>query len=205
MAGFANLARGDLIEVGTARIDITPSEPIRLSGYAVRREESRGGPEKIWAKALAIGSDKQSAAVLVTVDNLGVPDEITQEVSDRLARVAGLKRERLSIGSTHTHSAPCLKNVAPTLFGEPIPPDQSARIERYTRDLVDKLTKVSLDALGARKPGYLAWTQGKVDFAANRRTRGGPVDHSLPVMKANAADGSLLAVVVNYACPLYYA
>ena len=57
-----------------------------------------------------------------------------------------------------------------------------------------------LAALAARKPGRLAWAQGEVGFAANRRTPGGVVDHSLPVLKVVGDDGSLRAVVVNYAC-----
>ena len=54
--------------------------------------------------------------------------------------------------------------------------------------------------------------QGSVPFAGNRRMLAdgkwvrfghyvkGPVDHSLPVLRATDADGKLLAVLVNYAC-----
>jgi hypothetical protein len=37
-----------------------------------------------------------------------------------------------------------------------------------------------LAALEDRKPSRFSWAIGDVDFAANRRTPGGPVDHSLP-------------------------
>lgn len=100
------IADGREIEVGAARVDITPEAPIMLSGYAVRTSESKGIQQKIWAKALAIGSDAQGASVLVTVDNLGVPDAVTEEVAARLKRRVGLARERLALGSSHTHSTP---------------------------------------------------------------------------------------------------
>ncbi len=162
--------------------------------------ESKGVQQKIWAKALAVGSDERRAVVLVSVDNLGVPAAITEELAARLKRRAGLTRERLAIGSSHTHSAPCLTNVAPNIFGKPIPADQQMRIDHYTHTLIDQLEQVCLDALKNRQPCRLAWAQGTAGFAANRRTRGGPVDHSLPVIKATGLDGTLRAVVVNYAC-----
>ncbi len=193
---------GPPVAIGAARVEITPDGPIRLSGYLARDAESKGVERPIWAKALAIGADgvNPGPAILVAVDNLGVPESITAEVAERLHRRAGLVPDRLSIGSSHTHCAPCLTGVAPNIFGKPIPADQQARIDRYTRTLVDKLERVCLDALADRKPGRLAWSQGQAGFAANRRTRGGPVDHALPVLKATAADGTLRAVVLNYAC-----
>ena len=41
------------VQVGVAKIDITPDYPIRLTGYAVRKTESEGVEQRLWAKALA--------------------------------------------------------------------------------------------------------------------------------------------------------
>jgi hypothetical protein len=60
-------------DVGVARVDITPGYSIRLSGYAVRTKESEGVEQRLWAKALAVESDGEGAALLVTVDNISVP------------------------------------------------------------------------------------------------------------------------------------
>ena len=43
-----------IYQVGVAKVDITPSYPIRLSGFGFRRTESEGVTQRIWAKALAI-------------------------------------------------------------------------------------------------------------------------------------------------------
>src|SRR5437867_8381486 len=43
-----------IYQVGVAKIDITPSYPIRLSGFGFRRTESEGVTQRIWAKAIAI-------------------------------------------------------------------------------------------------------------------------------------------------------
>src|SRR2546428_180762 len=89
-----------LRQVGAARIEITPGYPIRLSGYAVRKQESEGVIQQLWAKALAIGSDKESPAILITVDNTGVPEAIRKEVVRRLQKEKGIKLERVALCST---------------------------------------------------------------------------------------------------------
>lgn len=192
---------GPAVPVGVARVDITPDGPILLSGFLARGTvESKGTAQPIRAEALAIGSDAQGASLLVTVDSLGIPDAMTVELADRLERRAGIARERLAVSSSHTHCAPCLPGVAPNIFGKPIPADQRGRIEAYAKVLLDKLERACLDALEDRRPALLAWGQGSADFAKNRRTPGGPVDHALPMLRAVDLDGKLRAVVVGYAC-----
>ncbi len=206
-------ARDDsLIPVGVARIDVTPDGPIRQNGYAARKTESTGVAQRLWAKALALGSDEQGPAILVTVDNCLVPAAVTDEVARRLEKAAQIRRERFVVCASHTHAGPCLKGAAPFIFGEPTPPDQQARIDRYTEQFTGWLEKVALDALAARRPGRLAWAQGRVGFAANRRVvkdghwvrmgpnLAGPVDHDLPMLRVTDPDGRLRAVLVNYAC-----
>ena len=124
--------KNDFIQVGVAEVDITPDYPIRLSGYGSRRTESDGVIQRIWAKALAIGSDADGPVVLVAVENCGLPDELTEEVSRRVREKAGVSRANFVGCFTHTHSAPCLTNAAPFLFSSDIPPDQQKTIDRYT-------------------------------------------------------------------------
>jgi hypothetical protein len=78
------------------------------------------------------------------------------------------------------------------------------------------LEQVALEALAARKPAFLAWSQGDVTFGHNRRLLGdgkwvgflpgaatesaGPVDHSLPVLRVTDLEGKLVGLVANYAC-----
>src|ERR1041385_109573 len=137
----------DTYSVGVGRADVTPTYPVRLSGFGFRRTESEGVTQKIWAKALAIGDEKEGPAILITVDNLGVPDELVQSVAAQLKTKAGVKVERFAVTATHTHTAPMLKGVAPTLFGVPIPPEHQDHIDRYTREFTDKLEQVALAAL----------------------------------------------------------
>ncbi|MGE3822442.1 MAG: neutral/alkaline non-lysosomal ceramidase N-terminal domain-containing protein, partial [Isosphaeraceae bacterium] len=191
---------GPLVAVGVARIDVTPTFPVRLSGYLGRTSESNRVDQRLWVKALAIGGDDRAAVVLVSVDNLGVGEAVVEEVAGRLHKAVGLERARFVVASSHTHSAPCLTGVAPNIFGKRLSESEQAHIDRYTRELTDAIERASLDALKARKPGRLSWAQGSVGFAANRRPQGGPVDHALPVLRVTDERGAVRAILVNYAC-----
>ncbi len=199
------------LSVGVARIDITPDYPVRLHGYGSRRTNAEGVAQHLFAKALAFGTDREGASILFTVDNLGVSGAVTDEVAARLKKRAKIPREQIAVCSSHTHSAPMLTGVAPNIFSSDIIPEQLAATDRYTRNLVDKLEEVALAALSNRAPSKLSWTEGTVKFAKNRRVvRDGktqfgenstaPVDHTLATMFVHGADGSLRAVLVNYAC-----
>lgn len=215
-----SLLAGDLVaalpphgarDVGAARINITPGYPVRLTGYGGRRTVFEGVEQPIWAKALAIGSDAEEPAVLVTVDNCGVPASLREAVLNRLRGKTRLANERFAICSSHTHCAPAVVGFAPNIFSMDIPAEDQKGIERYTADLINHLEKVVLDALAARRPATLGWSVGKVGFAMNRRLpllQGyqnspypqGPTDHALPVLRATDISGKVIAIFTSYAC-----
>lgn len=188
-------------QVGAASVDITPDYPLRLSGYGGRRLPNTGVSQHIFAKALAIGSDEEGPAVLVTVDNCGVPASMRDEVLRRLATKSKVNGERFAICSSHTHCAPMLIGILPNLFGMDIPAEHLPAIKRYTRELTDNIEKAALAALADRQPATLAWGVGKVGFAANRRAFPlKPIDHDLPVLRVTGADGKVRAIFTSYAC-----
>lgn len=200
------------VPVGAAKMDITPDYPTRLCGYASRRTESEGVAQRIWAKALAIGGDTgEGPAMLLSVESCGVPPSVVNAVCERL-KPTGLKRERLVVSVTHTHTAPWLMEYAPLLFHEPLPDTERQHLERYQRELIGKLAEVADRALKNRTPARLYWTRGEVRFAANRRVlkegrwagfgeqADGPVDNRLPILVAKRPDGKPIAIWANYAC-----
>src|SRR5262249_32353572 len=81
-----------------------------------------------------------------------------------------------------------------------IPADHLEHIAHYTTEFLDKLEKVGLEALEKRSPATLSWGIGRVGFAANRRTKGGPVDHDLPLLVVRDPKGKIQALYVSYAC-----
>ena len=193
----ASAADDQMTGIGVAKVDITPDYPVRMQGYAVRKTEATNAAQPVWAKALAIGD--REPAIFLTVDNCGIQATMVDEVARRLAK-DGVKRERIALCSSHTHSAPTVAGFAPNLFVQDLPAEEQGRIDRYTKELTDKLEQLARNALKDRKPGQLAWSVGEVKFAKNRRSQGGPVDHTLSVLRATDAQGKLRAIVANYAC-----
>src|SRR3954452_11540660 len=119
----------EIYNVGLAKVDITPNGPIRLSGFYSRQTESIGVREHIYARAMAIrDSSGGPPAVLITVDSIGVPMAVRDEVSHRLQTKKQIPNERVAICATHSHTTPMLGGVLPTMFGAPVPPDQQKRI-----------------------------------------------------------------------------
>ena len=193
------MAKGTML-VGVSAIDITPEGPILLAGYGGRKSESEGILQPLKAKALAFGSDSEGPSILITVDLIGIQYYMTKEVARRLSDKIGVDPSRLVISNLLNH------------FARQLPPEEIGRIDKYLETLTQKLVQVSLEALIARKPAKVAWGQGKVGFAMNRRkiVNGksvgmtpipeGPVDHDLPLLRITDLDGKLRAVMVSYAC-----
>lgn len=196
------------MEVGVARIDITPDGPIRLAGYGSRiKSESDGIIQRLSAKALAFGSDAQHPSVLITVDLVGITARITEKLSQQLSKKMGINRAQLVICASHTHGGPEIGNLLNILeyrgdhFNDSLlAVNQLVHIAQYTEELSKKLEEVAIAALKNRRPAFVAWGQGQAGFAANRRTKGGPVDPALPILRITNPDGTLRAVLVNYAC-----
>src|SRR5436305_1465004 len=92
------------ISVGAASVDITPDYPVRLSGYGGRRKPSDGIEQHLFAKALAIGSAEHGdLALILTVDNLGVPAPVTEKVFAEINAKVKLPREQFAICASHAH------------------------------------------------------------------------------------------------------
>ncbi len=193
-------AKETLYSVGVARVDITPDYPVRLAGYAVRKTECDSVAQHIWAKALAIGTDRQHPTILITVDNCGVPIGVRNDVTAELRRLRKVDPDNVAICSTHTHSAPLLDGYLTQLFLGPLPADQQARLSRYTKELTQSLVKVACQALDDRQPARLTHDKGQATFAGNRRIKGGPVNHDVPMLFVRSPEGAVRAVFANYAC-----
>ncbi len=193
-------AAPDIYDVGVARVDVTPRYPIRLNGFGGRREESEGVGLPIWAKAIAISQGDEPPVVLVTLDSLGVRMPMVDSVAAALQERFGLPRENLALTFTHSHCTPKVNGASDTIFSTPIPAEHQAHIDRYTDELLESLIQVTSDAIEQRQSARLEWSVGRVGFAINRRTPGGPVDHSLPVLFVRTLEGELRAIYTTYAC-----
>jgi hypothetical protein len=204
---------GPLVQVGAARLDVTPDLPIQLAGYQQRTAEATSVVAPLHVRALAIGSDAEGPVVLVTAEVIAVSDVLSAAVAHAVReKHPEIPRERIAVCATHQHNGPAIAGTIPFMFSRDLPADVTGRLDRFTALLRERMIAAALAALADRRPARLAWAQGTASFAVNRRlivdgrhagyksTPGGPVDHALPVLRAVDASGAVRAVLVNYAC-----
>ncbi len=195
-------------EAGVARADITPREPIRMGGYAARTRPSEGVAMPLWAKALALRDARGGRVVIVTLDLLRAPRILTDAVADEVKRRYGLERSQILFNCSHNHSGPVLweDDPYPSLGAE-----DYAVCRRYMEGLTKEVTRLVGAALADLAPATLTVSEGSAGFAANRRVAtskgyeigynpSGPVDHRVPVLRVNGADGKLRAILFGYGC-----
>lgn len=211
-AGAAGESVTPAVLVGVAKLDITPELPIRLSGYESRAAEAERVETRLYVRALAFGAAGQTPVVLITAELVGIGEETSEAVAAALRAQHGIERGRVAVCAAHVHTGPALADVLPNMFAKDLPAGETEHIARYTGKLRGKLIEVANLALADRRPARLAWGEGRVDFATQRRTivdgkwRGfglvaeGPVDHALPVLRVTDLQGKLRAVLLSYAC-----
>jgi hypothetical protein len=210
--GTSHPARADGWKAGTARVAITPDGPLWMAGYGARDHPSEGKLHDLWAKALVLDDGQGHRAALVTLDVCGISRPLSNEVRDQIEAKFGLDRSRVVLACSHTHSGPVVGTNLITMY--PIDDAERARLAAYADALRDKLVALVGRAVESLAPATLSWSVGRCDFAVNRRENPegeapalrerlalkGPVDHDVPVLKVEAADGALRAVVFGYAC-----
>ena len=201
-------------KVGVASVVITPDQPMWLAGYVSRTNVSQGKAQDLYAKALALDDASGRRLVIVTLDLIGIPRPLRNGVESALRKEDGLPPEGLLMNCSHTHSGPEFRvGKSPqdwVMFGkEGIPGAKSA--EEYGRELQEKIIGVVRHALASRAPAKLSYQHARCGFAMNRRTPAGtnytnfpnpdgPVDHDVPVLRVDAPEGKLRAVLFGYAC-----
>ncbi len=196
----ACVACGAELKVGVGRMVITPdTQPVWLAGYAARTVPSTGMIHHVWAKALVIEETPGKRVALITADVLGLTREITAVVSQRLNAKYGIERSRIFFNSSHTHSGPV---VWPNLsvccdFTQ----DKLLHVVGQNRKMTDNIIAAVDMAVRDLAPARLSVGWGSAGFAINRRKRAiAPVDHTVPVLRIAAPDGTVRAVLFNYAC-----
>jgi hypothetical protein len=205
-------ARGQW-QAGVAQAEITPQQPMWMSGYASRDRPAEGKLHDLYARALALDDGQGHKAVLITMDLCGIDRDLSVRVVDRIAIHHRLTHANIALNVSHTHTGPVVGNNLRAMYF--LDEKQNRLVNEYTRTLEDKLVQVAADALRSMQPVRLEYAVGKATFAVNRRNNKeedvpllkqknqlkGPVDHEVPVLAVRPmGDAGYLALVFGYAC-----
>ncbi len=189
---------------GIARRNVTPAESVWMGGFSFRDHPSESVLRPLWAKVFVLaGTDGDIGLVVVAVDRVGLSWELMGSIEAECAVRFGMARERIIIFCSHTHSGPSdwpsvwMNNDA----------DEIAKVKKYSRWMVGQVVEAVGEALAARQPVSLGFSQGVAGFGVNRRRERpgcrhfpGPVDQDVPVLRVSDAQGKALAIIFGYAC-----
>lgn len=195
-------------KAGVARVQITPEQPMWMSGYGGRTKPAEGTLHDLWVKALALEDPRGNRAVILAADLVG----IDAGLSERIRRRIGLPRESVLIACSHTHTGPMVSHNLQAMFD--LPAAERKKIDDYADFLESAFARAASQAAASMSLATLSWSNGTADFAVNRRNNPekdvpalraagplkGPVDHDVPVLRVERADGGLLAALFGYAC-----
>lgn len=199
-------------KAGVARAIVTPQKPLWMAGYGGRTEPASGKQHDLYVRALVLEDAEGHRGVVLASDLLGIPKTMYDQIYARLHEQFGLERAQILLHSSHTHCGPVLDWSLQDIY--PMSAEQRKDVEEYAGWLVLEIVSVIGKAIDDLKPATVSKGFGRTGFAVNRRTNRepdvpelrqqnrlmGPVDHSVPVMVVNGADGSLKAVLFIYAC-----
>jgi len=152
-------AEASELRAGMAKVDITPSQPVKMGGYESRKDSSQGVHDPLGARALALEANGEHV-VLVSIDNLGFYNDTAEPLRQGILEACHLKSSELFLCAIHTHSAPIL-----TLDAEK---GGSANVE-YTKTLRAKLIEVVGVALKKLEPIQASACFGSSPVGVNRR------------------------------------
>jgi neutral ceramidase len=195
-------------KAGVARVNITPLESMWMAGYAARNHPSEGKLHDLWAKALVLEDSSGNLAVLVTMDLVGIRQELSNRIRDALHAKYGLSRDQIILNSSHTHTGP---ETNASRYKFQLDAVQLRKIENYAERLEKLIINAVEAALKSRQPVQLSSANGVTRFQVNRRNNNeatldrqtrlnGPNDFAVPVIKVTDQAGELVAIVFGYAC-----
>jgi len=184
---------------GVVKVDITPDMPVKMSGYASRKDLSTGVHDRLYARIVTFESNSQRL-VLVSTDLIGFYSTY-EPIRDAICERFNLKPQEVFLSSTHTHAGP-----TPTLDANGHPNNLE-----YTQKLKTTLIEAIAQALEKIQPVQIGVGRGHSPVGCNRREKRpdgsiklgrnpyGPTDKEVLVMKLASSDGEPIAALFDYA------
>ncbi|WP_337177266.1 neutral/alkaline non-lysosomal ceramidase N-terminal domain-containing protein [Paludisphaera sp.] len=180
---------------GVATRDVTPSAPVPLWGYASRRDApSEGVRDPLLARAIVLEAGGSKLAVVALDLGRGPTPAMMAAIREALAPrgFAGVM-----ICGSHTHHGPVIE-----LTDEP---DRGRgkfdAAVAYARELPAKIAATVAEADDRLEPASIRAAGKDVPMNRNRHSKRDPksTDPRLTVIRVDRADGSPLALLVNFA------
>jgi hypothetical protein len=204
---FFTLAAQAEFRASAVKVDITPKNPQWLMGYGPR--QSTGVHDPIFHRIAAI-DDGATQVFLIASDLCLFSPSVYDDVAAELKKETGIEPRQVWWTVTHSHSTP---EVGPPGMYDVLLKGRSEHV--FNRDYLEfiKTTLISgiKEARAKLAPARIAMGVGMARANINRRARDldgtislglnpdGIADRQIGLVRLERPDGSLIAVVANYA------
>lgn len=193
------------VRAGAAQVEITPPVGTSLAGYFNDRV-SDAVADPLFARALVVECGGKKMA-LVSCDLICLTRETTDAAKERIGQRCGIDPARVLICATHTHTGPNTrrgsKQIIPvnSQWLDGLPEKISAAVEQACDDLFEAVLvpgRQSESGFGSNRLGRMR--DGSEVFGKDQAIGpAGPIDPEVLALAVRQKDGTLRAMVVNYA------
>lgn len=137
-------------QVGYARVDITPNEPMPISGLGrTSLRMSTSVHDTLYATCIAVTDAKGETILMLTVDIQHSHSHTFDNTRMMIEKNTGIPMDHIFITATHTHSGPDQADGS------------SEKVLRYREELAVLATEAAYAAIADRKPATVSY--GNVD------------------------------------------
>jgi neutral ceramidase len=187
------------LHAGTSRVSITPLEagiPTQLGGYGERNGvPATGIHDTIYAKVVVLKSGGTLAA-LVGLDICTTPRSLVEETIAKAA-IPGLTYDNVIMSASHDHAG--LEGMSMDRNNVVGNPHIGIFSEEVTNFVSDRVAGALKEAHGRLEPVTAGTGVAPLrGMNRNRRHDGAPTDEDMTVVRLDRANGTPLAVLVNY-------
>ena len=210
-AGTLPLSRGAASQqvafrASAATVEITPQKPTWLSGYGPR--QSDGVLDPIHHKVVALDAGG-TPFYLISSDLCLFSPAFYDSVMRELQEAMGIDPKHVLWSVTHSHSAPEIG--PPDMYKALLGRSDHEWDREYTRFAISALLEAVNRAREKLEPARVVFGTGTSMANINRRAKDvdgrvsiglnpdGPVDRQFNLIRLTRPDGSVIALVVNYA------
>lgn len=190
------------MNLGTAKLPITPAMPVRLCGYGYRTELSTKTVEDVCLRVFYL-TDGERRLVFLYGDLIWWSPSFVARARAALAERYGLKEKELCFVASHNHSGP------PT--GGDFTPALETFCPEYAAWLLERVLAGVADARGNLEPVRAARCDGNCNINVFRRVKTAngvemrpnyevAADRQLTILRFTAASGAEKGFLVHYPC-----
>lgn len=192
-----------LLELGTAKVDITPRIPVPLAGFGFRTGVFGRVETPLLARTFCFKGTGERPIILVSADLIWWGNDRIDGMRRRIRSLEGLTDAVVLLHATHSHSGPQTTDS--------LSPDIGTASRAYMQALEDLVVRGVHEAAAVVEPVTVERGAGRCAIGIHRRrlengsiqmapNPGGPNDRECTVIRFRRECGSTKAVLVHFTC-----